>query len=380
MTRTIDNILEERVLVLLVDDKDENLDALSQTLGAIEYQVQTARSGKEALSLASKEAFACILLDVNMPEMNGFQVAEALRRDERNKFVPIIFVTAEATRQNDEFEGYFSGAVDYLVKPLSANVVRAKVRVFAEMFRQRNAIYQSRLIEKLYGALRESHEEFRQLTWIASHDMREPIRKINAFFDLHIDDLKTRNITFEWEPVSRIYECVLESLNTVDCFRNLTSVASAPVSRENVSIESLITPILAGFESEILERKVEISALPNITILVDRHQFDRLMREVIKNAFLHTGTKSFRLSVEVLEMEGSELVIKISNSGSTIDEDKRELVFQPFKKFNSIFSKMNVGIGLTIAKQVVKNHAGRIWIESESDSLSVCFTIGVKGP
>jgi PAS domain S-box-containing protein len=156
------------VNVLVVDDHAENRTAVKAILSSPEYRVVEAATGRAALKLLLQEEFAVLLFDVVMPEMNGFELASAVKQRERASRVPIIFLTAEATDVNLVFKGYLFGAVDYIVKPLVPEMVRAKVAVFAELYRQRKHIeQQSRLL--VQAERRESERRYRNLAEAVPH-------------------------------------------------------------------------------------------------------------------------------------------------------------------------------------------------------------------
>src|SRR5262245_28756243 len=113
--------------ILLVDDRQENLVSLEAILNPLSYRLLTARSGVEALRIALQEELTIILLDVRMPEMDGFEVAHTLKQTERTRRIPILFLTAVATDAKDIYRAYDVGAVDYLIKPLDPDIVRKKV-------------------------------------------------------------------------------------------------------------------------------------------------------------------------------------------------------------------------------------------------------------
>lgn len=132
---------QEAANILLVDDRRENLVALSALLSEEEgYRLLLAESGNEALGILMREPVALVLLDVQMPEMDGYEAAELMRGAERTRHIPIIFVTAISKEQRYEFRGYESGAVDYLFKPIEPAILKAKVRIFAELYHQRRLI------------------------------------------------------------------------------------------------------------------------------------------------------------------------------------------------------------------------------------------------
>lgn len=129
--------------ILVVDDHRENLIALEAILEGEGRNLVMAQSGNEALSLALKHDFALVLLDVQMPEMDGFEVAELMRKNKKTRHIPIIFVTAISKEQKYVFKGYECGAVDYLFKPIDQKILEAKVNVFLELDRQRKKLQQA---------------------------------------------------------------------------------------------------------------------------------------------------------------------------------------------------------------------------------------------
>ncbi len=143
----------EKLNILLVDDKPENLVSLEAVLESPDLNIIKAMSGNEALSLMLKYDFALVLLDVQMPEMNGFETAALMRKSEKTKYIPIIFVTGIYKEENHIFKGYESGAVDYLFKPLDMDILRSKVNVFLELHRQK------KLLAKTTGDLKQTVEE-----------------------------------------------------------------------------------------------------------------------------------------------------------------------------------------------------------------------------
>ena len=143
--------------ILIVDDREENLLALEGWLENPDLKIVRATSGNEALGLTLEEDFALVLLDVQMPEMDGFETAELMRLSEKTKNIPIIFVTAINKEQEHVFKGYSAGAVDYLSKPLNPDILRAKVQVFLQLYRQK------RLLEDTSGKLKLALVELREI-------------------------------------------------------------------------------------------------------------------------------------------------------------------------------------------------------------------------
>lgn len=168
--------------ILLVDDHPENLLALDAILSDLGQDLVKAGSGEEALKIAYDGNFALILLDVRMPGLNGFQTAELLRKTERTRRIPIIFLTANGDRPDDVQRGYLAGAVDYITKPVIPDILRAKVGVFLDLHRK-----EAELRAKT-ARLEELNKELEDFTYSVSHDLRAPLRAVRGFSQILLEE------------------------------------------------------------------------------------------------------------------------------------------------------------------------------------------------
>ena len=175
----------DRLKILVVDDRTENLQAMARLLERPDLEILTAASGNEALGVMLDQDLALVLLDVQMPDMGGFEVAELMRRNERTRRVPIIFVTAITKERRQIFTGYEAGAVDYLFKPVDPFILRAKVSVFLEM--KSAQLARERLLRELNRAnnrLQELSDRKSDVLAAASHELRTPLTVIKEHCSL----------------------------------------------------------------------------------------------------------------------------------------------------------------------------------------------------
>lgn len=377
MTSSIGQELQSKVFVLAVDDLQANLIALGELLNSDEVEVITASSGPDALRKILKSEFCCILLDIRMPGMDGFEVAQIIRADPVFAQTPIIFVTAEAKDQEELFQGYESGAVDFLIKPLSPQVLRAKVRVFADLYRQKKALDKSQLIEQLYRQLQDSNEQLKQYTTIASHDMREPLRRIHCLVDLlkiEAEELGHSEIDDICDDLMR---CTTEGLSLVDDFRELTRIVNAPCVLEKVDLAPIVQKIVQDRQEEIEKRRIRVKIGAYPPLLCNAELAEELLYSLLDNALVHTAGRAIEISFSAERIAG-EWVMSVSNSGSTIDAAKKEAIFQPFARLASYQKWQHLGLGLTKAKKIVERHSGRIWVETFPQGVSFRFTLAGK--
>ncbi len=199
------------VSILLVDDVPTNLMMLARILRSEEYTVETAASGAEALELMGLGDFALVLLDIQMPDMDGYEVANRMRADEKLKDIPIIFITAINRSEENIFEGYSAGAVDYLFKPVNAFLLRCKVAIFCEMHRQR-------------VQLRERYEEIRRKNEELTRQMQE-IKTLRGLLPICAHCRKVRNDKGYWETIEHYVQTHSEAQFShclcTDCIQKL---------------------------------------------------------------------------------------------------------------------------------------------------------------
>ena len=168
--------MTDPVKFLLVDDLEENLLALEALLASEGLDLHKAQSGEEALELMLANEYALALLDVQMPGMDGFELAEFMRANERSRHIPIIFVTAGSGDEARRFRGYEAGAVDFIQKPIEADVLRSKANVFLDLYNQRRQITAQRdELAKLSAALQAANQQKNRFLAVLAHELRNPL-------------------------------------------------------------------------------------------------------------------------------------------------------------------------------------------------------------
>ncbi|OYW83189.1 MAG: hybrid sensor histidine kinase/response regulator [Asticcacaulis sp. 32-58-5] len=384
--------LKAPVHILLVDDLEENLLSLEALLRREGLVLLKARSGPEALEILLKQEVALALLDVQMPEMDGFELAEMMRGSERTKRVPIIFLTAGTTDLARRFRGYEAGAVDFLQKPLESDILKSKVEVFFELYRQKQHIMvqrdalQSAFEEnvrllnesrKYAEALKEADRRKDEFLATLAHELRNPLAPIRN--GLHI---------LKMSPNPKIAEDVRDMMDRqmthlvrlIDDLLDVSRVSQGKIDlrREPVALQDVVTAALETSRPAIDAGGHEFSLdMPDEAIPVygDLTRLAQVVSNLLNNAAKYTpdGGK-IRLS---LSRDGDEARISVADTGLGIEKDMLPKVFELFTQVerNLNLSQGGLGIGLALAHRLVQMHGGGITADSAGENQGSTFTV-----
>ncbi len=350
----------ERIKCLVVDDVPENLVAVEALLQSDSIEVLKAQSGPEALELLLLHSdVALALLDVQMPEMNGFELAELIRGSERTRHIPLIFMTAGSRDQNWQFRGYETGAVDFLYKPIDPHMLASKAGVFFELFRQKRALARD---------LRERTEALRineMFMAVLSHDLRTPLMSITAAATALQRPLpadKAEAMASRVLSSSQRMARMIEDLLDVTRIRQGGGLAMrlAPMNWHAV-LERSLQEIRAGFPEPV----IGASAQGDLAGVWDEERLCQLAINLIGNA-VHHGDPGVAIEVAVDGTDPETVVFTVANGGAIAPALLREL-FSPFRgRDREPGRHQGLGLGLFIVEQIVRSHSGRIEVFSEN--------------
>ena len=275
--------MNDRPNILIVDDVEANLIAMEALLGDLECNIVRAGSGNEALRHLLKCDFAAVLLDVQMPEMDGFEVARLARLNPRSREVPIIFVTAMLETEESLFLGYESGAVDVLFKPLNAHVLVSKVQVFLEVHRSRQRLADE--IEAHKGTL----ADLEAFNYSVSHDLRAPLRPLRGFSEILLESHGDKLDDEGRRLLARISSAAERMEQLIDDLLRLSKVSKKQLSLQVVDLSQIANGIIAELRSQDPGRVLEVVIAPALEArgyaILLRIALDNLLR----NAWKFTG-------------------------------------------------------------------------------------------
>ena len=378
--------MTEPVNFLLVDDLPENLLALEALLRRDGLRLLKAQSGDEALELLLRHDVALALLDVQMPGLDGFELAELMRGNERGRHIPIIFLTAGSADAQRRFRGYEAGAVDFIYKPIEPDILHSKANVFFDLYRQRQHIAAQR---DALEAQRESLKQLQQLTQqqldreretarlreefvaILGHDLRNPVAAITSSAAM----LRRQPQTEQALKVVGLLESTAGRMarlidNVLDFARQRLGGGIA-VDVGEKPLQPVLRQLIAEMEASHPDREFHYDVRLEKPLVLDDNRIGQLVANLLSNAVSYGDPKQ---PVELKAWtEGAELHLTVANAGPPIPDAAMERLFQPFFRGDLRPNQKGLGLGLHIASEIARAHGGRL--EGRSEGGRTCFTL-----
>jgi signal transduction histidine kinase len=352
--------------VLLVDDVEANLVALEMVLQRLPCTTFRATSGERALRLLGEHEFAVLVLDVQMPGMDGFEVARRARTMPASHGVPILFVTGMNETPEVVFEGYHTGAVDLLFKPLDAYVLESKVAVFLDLYRTQREL--AREVE----AHRRTLGDLEAYNYSVAHDLRAPLRALSGFSQILLDEHAAQLIGDAADCVIRIHAAARRMDQLIQDLLRLAQIGRAAVRVRPLDFSALADAVAADVRAAEPSRDAPIAVEPGMKAQGDERLLRILLENLLRNAWRFTSKKpGARIEVGVRAdgdgCEIDEIAYFVRDDGAGFDSTRAERLFQPFQRLHSGADFEGTGIGLAIVKRIVDHHGGRIWAEARVD-------------
>jgi two-component system sensor histidine kinase/response regulator len=383
---------DDRVNILLVDDQPANLIALEAMLQGLGQNLIKAESGREALKWLLTHEFAVILLDVKMPEMDGFETAELIRQRDKSRHTPILFLTAADATQTQAVRGYAVGAVDYLVKPVVSEFVRSKVSVFVELAkktellrRQTQLLLQSEqaaleLAEtraELVRDLEHKNRELESFSYAVSHDLRAPLRRIDSFSRAVLESQGERLDESGVKFLNRVREASQHMSQLIDDVLYLSKVTRAELRDQDVDLSELATLVLTRLQEGEPERRVGVKVRPGVMVLGDGQLLKIALGNLLENAWKFTSKQPDpRIEFGVTQASG-EPTYFVRDNGAGFDMTYAARLFGPFQRLHPQHEFPGSGIGLATVQRIVHRHGGRVWAEGlVGQGATFQFTLG----
>ena len=398
----VDDISNNKhVKILAVDDREDNLLSIETILENDGYQIVKATSGRAALKvLLTQQDFTLILMDVQMPDMNGFETASLIYEREKLRQIPIIFITAHNQGEEKMYEGYKMGGVDFIYKPINSELLRYKVSVFVDLYKKTSElIHQEKKLlaanknlekeveerkiseEKVWllnqqlllnnQQLKNTIEELDRFAYVASHDLQEPLRKILVFSDkiqTKYQDTLSDDLNSNLNKIMKASERMQLLINDLLRFsRNTATDEDFTI----IDLNKLVAEVISDMEIEIEKTGAVISVGEFPMIWGIPSQMGQLFQNLVGNALkFKTETESPLISIlnDTGSQKGSKNFCRviIRDNGIGFDQRYAEDIFIVFKRLHSYHEYQGSGVGLSICKKIVERHGGSIRAESQA--------------
>lgn len=366
--------------ILIVDDRPENLLTLEGILENNELNIIKAQSGNEALSIMLDQNIALVLMDVQMPGMDGFEVADIMRSSERTKYIPIIFVTAISKQRQHIFKGYESGAVDYLYKPLDLEILQSKIKAFIDFFKHKNMLEETtRKLEKTVNELNIAKMVAEDATMAKSaflatmsHEIRTPLNGIIGLADLGLMDETLQHKQKErLLDIKTSGESLLQIINEI---LDISKIEADKLELEEIEfsirevIEKVVNLLSVRVFQEKLEFVCEISPdLPDI-LIGDPLRIRQILINLLSNAIKFTEEGTVGIHIKMLDHIEEQLSVdfSIEDTGIGIPREKINRLFHSYQQVDTSTTRTHggTGLGLTISQKLVNLMGGVIKVES----------------
>lgn len=363
--------------VLIVDDRVENLVALEKVLQDIDVEFCRAISGNDAIAQTLEHEFALILIDVQMPEMDGYETVEILRHEKKNRHIPVIFMSAIYSDDYYKIKGIETGAVDFLSKPINPEILNGKVSFFIDYYKQRKQVEetaeilkeQNRKLEKSESELKKLNSAKDKILSIIGHDLRGPLNGIIGYSDLLLSDISHFNPN---ELESHITSIKRISTGLYTLLKNLLDWARLQTgdfdfNPEKVCINEAIKEVVELFEGNFEHKQIQFSTEieESHCVWVDRNMMHTIFRNLVSNSikFCNEGGKISILS----KNNGDVIEMCVIDNGVGLSEIKINeiLNFTHIQSTSGTNEESGTGLGLSLCMEMIKKNNGTLSIESE---------------
>lgn len=351
--------------ILLVDDKEENLMALEAMLQGPGIRFTKAHSGREALRCMLKQEFSLILLDVQMPDVDGFETAKLIQQRERSRNTPIIFLTGTESAPTQAQIGYSYGAVDYMLKPISPEILRSKVAVFVELYRK------SRILERQSQELMQANKLKGEFLANMSHEIRTPMSGVIGLAELL---LKTKLDPEQQDLATLIRDSGLALLTIINDILDFSKIEAGKLNLDvhdfelSTTVDGTIELLQNAASEKGIYLKTEIEpAIPNV-LRGDSIRIRQILINLLSNAIKFTSKGGIYLKVALVSQNQRSVTVSlsVSDTGIGLSDRDKQLLFRPFTQVDGATTRRygGTGLGLSISKRLVDMMGGTIEVDS----------------
>lgn len=354
-------------MILIVDDKPENLVSLRGFLEHNNFKVDEAASGEEALRKVLKTVYSLIILDVQMPGMDGFEVAETILDYSKAKDTPILFLSAVNIDKEFITRGYQSGAVDYITKPFDPDILLLKVKTFNRLFEQTNELKQvQKSLKKEIQQRKELEKKKDEFISIASHELKTPLTSMRGYIQL-LERLINRENNHDLKTyISKVSSQISKLADLVSDLLDISNMESGKMklSIRPFSFDDMLNNSIDNIQQIYPKHTITQTGSTNIIYPGDEMRLEQVVANYLTNAIKYSPEKN-EIKVETSHDE-DWLEVRVTDYGIGISPELQEQLFEKFFRVEESSNRFQgLGIGLFICQEIIQRHGGVCGVESE---------------
>ncbi len=380
-----------KVSILLVDDNAHKRQAMAAALESLGQDLVLAASSEEALRLALKQDYAVLLLDVQMPDMNGFELARMIRSRARSRHTPIIFITAYSRADLDALQAYTLGAVDYIFSPVVPEILRAKVRVFIDLAVSRKELEaeiaeRKRVQDEITALnaelatraeqLETANRELESFSYSVSHDLRAPLRAINGFSGM-LEEEHAGRLDDEGRRLLRVVSDQSRLMGQlIDDLLQFSRLGRQPMAAREIDMTALAEEVKRELGQEGGAGAAALEVRPLERAMGDPALIRQVLINLLSNAIKFSSGRE-RPQIELSShRNGTHGVFRVKDNGAGFDMQYYDKLFGVFQRLHRAEDFPGTGVGLALVQRVVSRHGGRVWAEGQvGEGATFYFTL-----
>ncbi|MDX8384241.1 MAG: response regulator [Ghiorsea sp.] len=361
---TLRTITFKKAKILIVDDNEDNLELASQILED-DYEVVTGRSGSDCLHKARDLKPDVIVLDVQMPDMDGYETLAKLRSTAEGKEIPVIFLSARYRDSDRVIKGLEMGALDYITKPVDDDLLMAKVRVGVRIKQAEDAVR-----EKAH-ALEVANKEMEAFTYSVSHDLRAPLRALDGFSAILSEDYAESLDEEGLQYLARIRAGSQKMGSLIDDLLDFARTSRGDLAQSPLDVSAMVNDVCTEIQATEDHAQLSITVQSGMTTLGDSKMIRVVLMNLISNAIKYSSKEDKPCLEIYAEKSATREVFTIKDNGVGFEMRYVDQLFHPFRRLHSSDEFPGNGIGLATVHRIIQRHGGTIWAESEVGKGSV---------
>jgi two-component system sensor histidine kinase/response regulator len=369
----------EKVTILIIDDRQANIFALEKLLEKPDRIFLQATDGKAGLKLALDNDIDLILLDVQMPEMDGFEVAQILKSNKRTKDIPIIFASAEKKERSSVMKGFEEGAIDYLSKPLDPELTKAKVSVLLQVQIQKKQLMEKNIslekaemqIKLLNASLQQNlqqieaaNKELESFSYSVSHDLRAPLRSILGYTQVLEEDYIDKLGADAKQVLGIIRQNAVRMNALINDLLEFSRLGKQELQKSEVNTEKLVEHTLQQISAST-RHEAEVRINPLMPAFADYSLLNQVWLNLLSNAIKYSSKKEKPVVEIGSHKEKNEVVFYVRDNGTGFNMEYVHKLFGVFQRLHKAEEFEGTGVGLALVQRIVNRHGGRVWAEGK---------------